>query len=280
MRFIKHQNTNLRNVYGKGVKYDTDDQVFMDSNNSVLIPKGTTADRPANAPTVNGGHMRYNTTVDGDGNEIGYEVYYDGAWRRLRFAEPSPAAGIHMQTLGYGDQIETFFGPLDSTDPDYPVPVAAENILVFVENVYQLPYTNYTLVQNPGLPNRLIVSIDSIDGVTGYPTVTTAAAHLFETGDTVLVSGVETDPDDNIELLNVGDDSTSPGSVSVTKISDTQLEIHVDVTGGVPANYIANTGKIYGVGADVNTYAEGWYLEFSSAVDLGKQVTVLHNFDK
>jgi hypothetical protein len=280
MRFIKHQNTNLRNVYGKGVKYDINDQVFIDSNNSVLIPKGTSAERPTNAPAVNGGHMRYNTSTDGNGSEIGFECYYEGAWRRVRFAEPSNIAPIHVQTLGYGDAIETFFGPLNNTDPDYPVPAAAENILVFVENVYQLPYTNYTLVQNPGLPNRIIVSIDSIDGVTGYPTVTTAADHGFETGDLVLVSGVETDPDDNLELLNVGDDSTSPGSVTVTKISDTQLQIHVDVTGGVPANYTANTGKIYGVGADVNTYPEGWYLEFSSPVDLNKPVTVLHNFDK
>ena len=27
-------------------------------------------------------------------------------------------------------------------------------------------------------------------------------------------------------------------------------------------------------------YADGWYLKFTSPVDLGKPVTVLHNFDK
>jgi hypothetical protein len=70
------------------------------------------------------------------------------------------------------------FGPLDSQDPDYPIPAAAQNVLVFVENVYQLPNTNYSLVQNP----------------TGF--------------------------------------------------------------------------------------SAGWYLEFASAVDLDKPVTVIHNFDK
>ena len=273
MRLLKAQNTNLRNIYGKGVKYDIDDQVILDSNNVVLVPKGTTAQRPAN-PT--NGHLRYNTTL----NEL--EVYQESAWRSVRYKEPNNDPGIVQQNLGNGDAVETIFGPLDSQDPntDYTAPSAAQNILVFVENVFQISTTNYTLVQNPGLPNRIIVSIDSINGLTGYPTVTTAADHLFETGDLVSVSGVETDPDDNIEFLNVGDDSTSPSSVTVTKISNTQLEIHVDVTGGVPANYISNTGKIYGVGADVNTYAPGWYIEFTSPPDLGKPITVLHNFDK
>jgi len=271
MRFIKHQNTNLRNVYGKGVKYDINDQVIVDSTNSMLVPKGTTAERPA---SPNNGHLRYNTDDDQ------FEVYQNGAWRELRFKEPNQDPGIVQQNLGNGDAVETTFGPLNSGDPDFPVPAAGQNILVFVENVFQIHNTNYTLVQNPGLPNRVIVSIDSIDGVTGYPTVTTSGDHGFETGDLVSVTNVETDPDDNIELLNVGDDSTSPGSVTVTKITNTQLEIHVDVSGGVPANYIANTGKIYGVGPDVNTYAPGWYIEFSSPPDINKPITVLHNFDK
>ena len=35
------------------------------------------------------------------------------------------------------------------TSWEYPVPVAAENVLVFVENVFQISTTNYTLEQNP-----------------------------------------------------------------------------------------------------------------------------------
>ena len=78
------------------------------------------------------------------------------------------------------------FGPLASGDADYPVPAAAQNILVFVENVFQISTTNYTLEQS--------------------------------------VSGSLTGP-------------------------------------GAP-------------------YADGWYIKFTSAPDLAKPITVLHNFDK
>ena len=70
MRLLKAQNTNLRNIYGNGVKYDVDQQVVLDSTNSMMISKGTTAQRPTSP--VNG-HMRYNT----DENE--FEFYQNGA---------------------------------------------------------------------------------------------------------------------------------------------------------------------------------------------------------
>lgn len=177
MRLLKAQNTNLRNIYGKGVKYDVDNQVIVDSENVMLIPKGTTAQRPA---TPNNGHMRYNTDDDQ------FEVYQNGAWRELRFKEPNQDPGITQQSLGNGDASETVFGPLASGDSDYPVPAAAQNVLVFVENVFQVSGTNYTLEQS--------------------------------------VSGSLTGPN-------------SP-------------------------------------------YADGWYLKFTSAPDLNKPITVLHNFDK
>ena len=139
MRLIKAQNTNLRSITGKGVKYDINNQVIVDSENVMRIPKGTEAERPA-SPT--NGHMRYNT----DDNE--FEFYSNGAWREVRYKEPNQV-GITQQNLGNGDASETVFGPLDSGDPDFPVPAAAQNILVFVENVFQISGTNYTLVQNP-----------------------------------------------------------------------------------------------------------------------------------
>lgn len=139
MRLLKAQNTNLRTIYGKGVKYDINDQVIVDSSNVMLVPKGSTAERPT-SPT--NGHVRYNT----DDNE--FEFYSNGAWREVRYKEPNQT-GITQQNLGNGDASETVFGPLDSGDPDFPVPDAAQNVLVFVENVFQISETNYDLVQNP-----------------------------------------------------------------------------------------------------------------------------------
>jgi hypothetical protein len=141
MRLIKAQNTNLRSIYGKGVKYDINNQVIVDSENVLLIPKGSEAKRP-DSPT--NGHIRYNT----DDNQ--FEVFQNGAWREIRFKEPNQDPGIVQQNLGNGDANETVFGPLASGDSDFPVPVAAQNILVFVENVFQISDLNYTLEQSSG----------------------------------------------------------------------------------------------------------------------------------
>ena len=271
MRLLKAQNTNLRNIYGKGVKFDVDDQVIMDSNNVMLVPKGTTAQRPVSPEN---GQLRYNT----DDNQ--FEVYQNSAWREIRFKEPNQDPGIVQQNLGNGDAVEVIFGPLNSGDTDFPVPASAQNILVFVENVFQIATTNYTLVQNPGGP-YIISSISSIAGGTGFPTIVTSTSHGLNTGDLVAISGVELPGDaDPLENLNIGDDSSSPFSVEVTVINPTTLEIHVDCSGGTPGNYVANSGKLYLAGTVTGPYLPGWYIQFSSAPDLDKPITVLHNFDK
>ena len=61
MRLLKAQNTNLRNIYGNGVKYDVNGQVIFDSTNTILVPKGTEALRPT---TPNNGQLRDNTDDD------------------------------------------------------------------------------------------------------------------------------------------------------------------------------------------------------------------------
>lgn len=139
MRLLKAQNTNQRSIKGKGVKYAVDDRVTVDSTKSLAVPVGTETERPA---TPDNGYLRYNTTSSE------FEFYSDNAWRKVRYKEPI-RIGITQQNLGNGDGIETVFGPLQSDDPDYPVPASAESILVFVENVFQLASTNYTLVTNP-----------------------------------------------------------------------------------------------------------------------------------
>jgi hypothetical protein len=139
MRLIKRQTTNLRSIAGKGVIYDVNNQVILDSQNVMLVPKGTTAQRPE-FPT--NGHVRYNT------NSEELEVFQNDTWRKLRFKEPNQNPGIVQQNLGVGDADETVFGPLNSQDADFPIPAAAQNILVFVENVFQVAETNYTLEQS------------------------------------------------------------------------------------------------------------------------------------
>jgi hypothetical protein len=146
MRLIKAQTTNLRSIYGKGVKYDIDDQVVVDSTRAMVVPVGTLAQRPgelgvSTSSTV--GQVRYNTT------DQQLEAYQNGAWREVRFKEPNQDPGIVWQNLGVGDitATETVFGELNSGDDNYLVPASANNILVLIENVLQIPTTNYTIEQ-------------------------------------------------------------------------------------------------------------------------------------
>ena len=138
MKFLKAQTTNIRGIqHGKGIYFDADEGVRMESTNSLNIPRGNNAQRPNTAQI---GQIRYNT------QEKYVEFYQSGVWKPIRLQEPTT---ITQQSLGNGDGSETVFGPLASGDSAFPVPSAAQNVLVLVENVFQLSTTNYTLVQNP-----------------------------------------------------------------------------------------------------------------------------------
>ena len=270
MRLLKAQNTNLRTINGRGVQFDVNDQVFMESTNVMRIPKGTTAQRPT---TPENGHIRYNTT-----DEV-FELYENGAWRNVRSAEPF-RPGITQQNIGTGDAVEKIFGPLASGDALFPVPAAAQNVLVFVENVFQISTTNYTLVQNPAKTNT-IASIISVGATTVEQTSTN---HGYAATDLVQVLELNASGDP-VENLNKGD-STSTTSHSIVSIPAlNRNEIAVDTSGGNTANYPASPNNQLATikrasSIDGQAYADGYYLEFTSAPDLGKAITVLHNFDK
>ena len=139
MRFLKRNQLNYRNVKDNRLAVEASGEIKMFTAKSLRLPKGTTAERPASPEN---GHIRYNTTT----NEL--EAYQNSAWRKVDFKEPTT---ITAQSLGVGDDVEIYFGPLNSGNTDYPYPAltAPQNIMVYVENVYQLPTTNYTLEDNP-----------------------------------------------------------------------------------------------------------------------------------
>jgi hypothetical protein len=152
MRFLKQKTlskyspsdqTLFANHYGRAV---------MEITGGLRLPKGTTAQRPqlSGVRTTGGanGFMRYNTTT----NSI--EAYIDGVWEVVR---APGATAITKQTLGPGNEVETTFGPL------VKIPNSENNILVFVENVFQISDTNYNLVDNYlGSGNTYIVFTSSV----------------------------------------------------------------------------------------------------------------------
>ncbi len=137
MRFLKQKtlskyspsdNTLFTNHYGRAV---------MDLTGGLRLPKGSTSQRPqlsgVRNPNGANGFIRYNTTT----NSI--EAYIDGVWEVVR---APGATSITKQTLGPGDEVQTTFGPLSQ------IPSSENNILVYVENVFQISDTNYNLVDN------------------------------------------------------------------------------------------------------------------------------------
>jgi len=138
MKFLKTQYTSRYSPSDNTIRVNTYGRAVMDFNGGVLLPKGTTAQRPqltgVRQPTDANGTIRYNTTL----NEI--EAYVGGNWETVR---APGATAISIETFGPGDSSDTIFGPLNN------VPASANNILVLVENVLQIPTTNFTLNQNP-----------------------------------------------------------------------------------------------------------------------------------
>lgn len=120
-------------------------RAVMDLTGALRLPKGTSDQRPGLSgvatPEGANGYIRYNTSIDSvTGQQIGIEAYVNGVWEVVR--APGTTT-ITKQTLGPGDYVNDVYGPL------IIVPASADNIIVLVENVFQISTTNFTLDQNP-----------------------------------------------------------------------------------------------------------------------------------
>ena len=122
MRFLKAQRTSRGiNSDTKGLNIDALGLAEINTDAAVIVPKGDQNKRPF-VPAE--GMLRYNTDTSD------FEVYQNAAWKPVRFREPTT---IVQQNLGNGDGTETTFGPLNSGDTYYPVPISENNILVTIE---------------------------------------------------------------------------------------------------------------------------------------------------
>jgi hypothetical protein len=265
MRYLRQQVLNRRAPYDQRLYIDMTDSVVMNTTNNLVLPKGGDADRPV-SPVV--GMIRYNT----DHNEV--EVYEGSGtphWRNVRYKE---AVGIVQQTLGYGDALTIHFGPLDPAPPTYIAnnnTWTGANLLVFVENVPQLHTTNYTVVNGPTIPGTIYLpktlGATSIGATTitfnpsasapnvVYPAVDITGAII--TGDSALqantaILGYNTNADGKLTSITI-----DKPTIDTLIADDTVLTI-----------------------TDSTNIGVGSFLQFTSAVPLGKPVTVLHGFDK
>ena len=263
MRYLKRQSTNRRLLRGKGVIYDQYENIEIQSTGALLMPKGTTAQRPVSVV----GQLRYNTQTKS------FEAYEDlqnggATWKEFRLAEP---VAITQQNLGNGDDTEVNFGILNSNYTGYLVPSTAQSILVMVENVLQIPGTNYTLTQNPGDVASNIISAVGNYNATGVGAFVSGNAGIvdwlskgYHVGQSIVVTGTQ----------------TNNGTYSVTAVTATHLSVNqllnTEANSG-QGNTFSIDGKSSITGV---SYPAGTYITFGTAVPTGKPVTVLHNFDK
>jgi len=143
MRYIKKLALYSKSPMDDKFSVLQDNRIVTTSKTTLEVPTGAKTDRPS---TIVDGTVRYNTTL----NE--FEVYnsmgglntnpLNTNWEIIRTIRQ---ATITPQNLGYGNYNDIYFGPL-AYDVDITKP---QNVLVFVDNVYQVPTTNYTLVKNP-----------------------------------------------------------------------------------------------------------------------------------
>jgi hypothetical protein len=140
MRFLRNINLNPKAPHDQRLVITKADEVQFNTPGSLKLPSGTTAQRAA-SPTA--GMMRLNT----DTSQV--EIYQSSSWRSLRYKESS---GITLQSLGTGDGISTLYGPLSPAPPTVVQSGSTwtgANLMIYVENVFQIYNTNYLIAQNP-----------------------------------------------------------------------------------------------------------------------------------
>ena len=154
MKFLKQQNINRFNPRDQRLFTNQFGLAVMNLNGGLRVPQGTEAQRPdptkGRWPGITStqvgdeyadGTLRYNI----DTNSL--ECLINGIWEVVR--APGSAA-ITKDPAGTGDGVETVFPLLTvptgtSYQADDP---ASNNIIVLVENVWQISGTNFNVYQS------------------------------------------------------------------------------------------------------------------------------------
>ena len=140
MKFYKRKSIDSHNPQDDSFAVEADGRLISDSTKSLKLPSGTIAQRPSNTTL---GQIRNNSQL------FDLETRVRTSWERIRTVRP---ARITVQNLGSGNYYSNIFGPLNSTySPSYSASTlgGAANIQVYVDNVFQIPFTNYDLTVDP-----------------------------------------------------------------------------------------------------------------------------------
>jgi hypothetical protein len=238
MRYLRRLVLNSKTPSDSSIAVSIGGEIIFDSPYNVTLPRGTNSQKSVDNTTFVDGMIRYNTDTDQ------FQGYQDGAWRNFRFKE---STSITQQSLGSGNDISKRFGTLNPAPPstvESGTTWGGQNLIVVVENVFQVHTTNYTVVQNPVTILNLATNKSG-----GETTIDFADTSLIVPGSTVAAN--------NISGTVVSVDSTTDITISNPVASA--------LLAGEPVTFTAPTG---------------YYIQFDSAVPLNKPVIVYHGFDQ
>ena len=264
MRYLKTLTLNRRMIYDRRVSLDTGANLLLDTINSMILPNSSAS---ITSPAL--GQMRYNTST------AQVEVYQgvnlgSATWRALRYKE---ATQITSQLLGYGDASTTYFGPLNPSPPtvvESGTTWSGANLIVLVENVIQIFTTNYTVVQNPSIAGQTYTPKTS--GVTSIGATTinfdpTLTGYIVYPA--VDITGAIVTGSSSLQSNTAINSYTTNSSGQLTSIVINKPTVTSTISAGTMLTI-----------TDATNTGSGYFINFTSAVPLGKPVIVLHGFDK
>ena len=204
MRFLRNLNLNPKRPRDQRLNLTQGDELQINTTRSLLLPSGPQANRNL-SPVA--GMMRLNT----DTGQV--EVYQGSAWRSLRFKE---STAITQQSLGLGNAINTLFGPLNPAPPSLSQSGATwggQNLLVLVENVFQLYNSNYLIAQNPVVETSVGALANS-----GSTSLTLSSVQDINVGDTLSTAAPTTTTSTTVNSTAINATYVSGGVTSTTMV--------------------------------------------------------------
>jgi hypothetical protein len=231
MKFYKRVSADLNNVRSNKLAVEEDGRAIIDTTASLRLPRGTTAQLPTDTTT---GQVRHNSNLED------LETIVRTTWERIRTVRP---ATITVQNLGSGNYFSNIFGPLNASyQPSYDE--GAANVMVYVDNVFQIPGTNYDLTTDPSPVTATTTGSSSASSVTLYlDTVFNVQPGAIVTGTNAIVAGT---------------------TVIGTYVGTKNIQISAGLTGNIA------TGTVL-----TFIYNTGTYLQFSGAVPAKPVVAIL-----
>jgi hypothetical protein len=256
MRFIKRLALNKKEPANNRFAVEANDQIVTTSKVALQLPAGDSTHRPENLTPVgtsNDGQIRFNTDLTeteiwNPAQVQNVNPWEDSGWERVK---TNRQGVITPQDLGVGDGVNSLFGPL-SYNIDITQP---QNILVFIENVYQTPTTNYKLVNS----------------IEGYSTSTTNASDIGP-GDTLILLTTLTNI--LVGMTVSGPPATLSAGTTVQNVNHATriVTISPNAIGFIPSGSTLTFSE---------TSARGQYtfINFTSEVPYNKPVFALLGFD-